>query len=256
MPLKAVLVALVLHVIVFIGLPYSKSTPPQALDSVVQLRITAPAIVPMQGEPQTTFIPTIPKPAAPQAVEPEPAIAPTPPPPDAQPTKSPVQEVIRPSPTNRRKTQPSATQLVSNALDMVRSSTLSADIDPAFPPPDDGLRHKHITRATRELRFANYMDAWVKKVERVGNLHYPLEIRRRKLSGHLTLDVAIRRDGSVASIDILTPSKHPELDRAAVDIVRLGAPYAPLPADIRADTDLLHITRVWRFTSRDQWGSE
>lgn len=99
------------------------------------------------------------------------------------------------------------------------------------------------------------MDAWVKKVERVGNLHYPTEIRRKGLSGHLTLDVAIRPDGGVASIDLLRPAQNSELNRAARDIVRMAAPYAPLPADILADTDLLHITRVWRFGPGGQWTS-
>jgi len=37
------------------------------------------------------------------------------------------------------------------------------------------------------------------------------------------------------------------LDDAAIRIVRLAAPYAPFPQDIRKETDILHITRTWQF---------
>jgi protein TonB len=41
----------------------------------------------------------------------------------------------------------------------------------------------------------------------------------------------------------------PELDEAAVSIVRLAAPFAPLPPDIRSKVDVLHITRTWKFST-------
>ena len=37
------------------------------------------------------------------------------------------------------------------------------------------------------------------------------------------------------------------LDDAAIRIVKMAAPYPPLPSDIKQDTDILHIPRVWRF---------
>lgn len=37
-----------------------------------------------------------------------------------------------------------------------------------------------------------------------------------------------------------------EIDRAAMEIVRLASPYAPLPDNIRERVDVLHITRTWR----------
>lgn len=109
-------------------------------------------------------------------------------------------------------------------------------------------RRKFISANTREYEFASYMHAWVAKVERVGNLNYPVELKNRKLSGDLLLTVGIRRDGSVESISIQRGSGIPELDQAAERIVRLAAPYAPLPADIAASVDVLHITRTWRFS--------
>jgi protein TonB len=110
-------------------------------------------------------------------------------------------------------------------------------------------RRRFISANTREYEFASYMQAWVSKVERVGNLNYPSEIRRRRLVGDLLMTVGINPDGSVESIDIRRSSGMPELDDAAVDIVRLAAPFAPLPPDIRSQVDVLHITRTWRFST-------
>ncbi len=40
-----------------------------------------------------------------------------------------------------------------------------------------------------------------------------------------------------------------EIDQAAINIVHLAAPYAPLPDNITERVDVLHITRTWRFES-------
>ena len=42
------------------------------------------------------------------------------------------------------------------------------------------------------------------------------------------------------------------LDQAAIRIVRLAAPFERFPESIKADTDILHITRTWTFTRGDQ----
>ena len=111
-------------------------------------------------------------------------------------------------------------------------------------------KRKWISANTREYEFAAYMQAWVAKVERVGNLNYPEEIRRLMLVGDLVMTVGINLDGSVESIDIQRSSGFPRLDQAATRIVRLAGPYSPLPEHINATVDILHITRTWRF-SRD-----
>ena len=64
--------------------------------------------------------------------------------------------------------------------------------------------------------------------------------------------MSIRSDGSVDSIEILRPSGSPVLDRAAERIVRMASPYGAFPGDIRKDTDILVITRTWRFAPGDQ----
>ena len=109
-------------------------------------------------------------------------------------------------------------------------------------------RRKWISANTKEYEYAAYNQAWVAKVERVGNINYPEQIRLKRLVGNLILTVGINQDGSVESIDIKRSSGKSELDQAAIRIVRLAAPYSPLPEQIKTNVDILHITRTWRFS--------
>ncbi len=95
---------------------------------------------------------------------------------------------------------------------------------------------------------AQYMKDWEDKVERTGNLNYPEVAAKKNFSGTLTMDVGIKADGSIYSIRINQSSGNPALDEAAKRIVRMSAPFAPLPADLLKELDVLVITRVWKFS--------
>ena len=110
------------------------------------------------------------------------------------------------------------------------------------------------TRAS-EYRFARYMEDWRLKVERVGTLNYP-QAAKGKLYGTLQLTVSIKSDGSVDKVEINRSSGQKVLDQAALRIVRLAAPFDRFPDAIRADTDILYITRTWTFTRSDQLSAE
>ncbi len=124
---------------------------------------------------------------------------------------------------------------------------LTAEISRSWQALQQRPRKKFINARTREYKYAAYMDAWRAKVERIGNMNYPEEARRRGLAGSLVLDVALKPDGTVYSVAVLRSSGHKLLDDAAVRIVELAAPFAPFPPEIRAETDILHITRTWKF---------
>jgi protein TonB len=137
-----------------------------------------------------------------------------------------------------------ATQLLSRSKEIAR---LSAEIDQTQQVFAHQPRKKYLSARTKEYRFASYEEAWRAKVERVGNLNFPDEARRQKLSGSLRLAVTINADGSVKSINVRQTSGHRVLDDAAIRIVRLAAPYARFPQDIREEFDELVITRTWQF---------
>ncbi len=107
-------------------------------------------------------------------------------------------------------------------------------------------KRKFVSASTQEYAYATYLRSWVDRVERVGNLNYPDEARRRQLSGELVISVAIRRDGSVERADIIRSSGIKLLDDAALRIARLAEPYAPLPTT-EENVDVLHVTRTWNF---------
>ncbi len=107
-------------------------------------------------------------------------------------------------------------------------------------------KRKFVSASTQEYAWAGYLRAWVDRVERVGNLNYPDEARRRKLAGTLVISVAIRRDGSVERADVIQSSGIKLLDAAALRIAKLAEPYPPLPKTDE-NVDVLHVTRTWNF---------
>jgi protein TonB len=144
-------------------------------------------------------------------------------------------------------------ELVQKALEMAR---LEAQINKNWDDYQKLPRRKFIGARTQEYRFAQYIEDWRVKVERIGNLNYPEQARREQIFGKLQLSVSIRKDGSLESVEVSKSSGHRILDAAAMRIVKLAAPYSPLPPSITKDVDILTITRTWSFTSTDRLESE
>ena len=162
--------------------------------------------------------------------------------------------VAQPAP---KKEQTSANRsgddLVQRSLEIARlEAQISKNMDTYQKLP----RRKFIGARTQEYRFAQYIEDWRIKVERIGNLNYPEEARRQQIYGKLQLSVSIRSDGSLESIEVSRSSGHRILDAAAMRIVKLAAPYSSLPPEITKDTDILTIVRTWTFTSADRLEAE
>ena len=192
-----------------------------------------------------------PVPKADPGVAPEPLVAQAPPP-----EPEPVPRVLTtvapspmplPVPKDQRETEPSllppGQERVDQSLEMAR---LAAEIERRQELMAKRPKRKFISASTREYEYATYLRAWVAKVERVGNLNYPEQARRRGLAGRLVMTVAVRRDGSIEEIVLNRSSGLGVLDQAAMRIVRLSEPYPPLPRT-KENIDVLHITRTWQF---------
>ena len=108
-------------------------------------------------------------------------------------------------------------------------------------------RRKQIGARAQEYRFAQYIEDWRAKTERVGEVNYPTAARGRYDS--LLMTVSIKKDGTVEKVTIDRPSKFQVLNEAAVRIVHRAAPYAPFPPAIARDFEVLDITRTWTFTN-------
>jgi len=170
------------------------------------------------------------------------------------PAKKKVLIAERKKPVQVTKKKVTAAQLLASTSREI--DRLTAELDRKNLARAKWQRHKKLTASTREYKYASYLDAWVKKVERIGNLNYPDEARRNKLFGNLILHVALLADGSVKEINVKKSSGHKLLDDAAVRIVRLSAPFAPFPPNIRKETDVIDIIRTWQFRNNNQLSSK
>src|SRR3954465_12842786 len=142
-----------------------------------------------------------------------------------------------------------ARDIMEKALEIQR---LEAQVRRQYQQYQERPKRQFVGARAAEYRFAVYVDKWRQKIERIGNLNYPEEAKARKLYGSLQITVAIKSNGEVESVEVNRSSGHKVLDQAAIRIVRLAAPFDRFPDNIRADTDILHITRTWTFTRADQ----
>ncbi len=214
-------------------------------DAPAQELEVAPRLEPApEPDPEPVSEPE-PEPEPEPAPEPEPVADPEPQPPDIlSADDSPL--VVESAPVV------TAADILASRNDEI--ARLTERIDAKTRAYQSRARRKAISTSTREYRYASYMEAWRRKVERIGNLNYPEEARRKGLYGNLILHVSVRADGSLEGIRVVRSSGQDLLDQAAVRIVELAAPFAPFPPDIAAETDLLDITRTWQFQRNNQLG--
>lgn len=191
-------------------------------------------------------------------------------------TESVVQQSVKPVAQPRIKPHPTSSAPLKPAVSATRppvqSPVSSGGTRPAANPPDRldsaallgqvagieaenqrretaGIRSKRVSPTDTQSLEGFYIAAWVRKVEQIGTMNFPSIARTLNLNTGPVLDVAIRADGSLQEVRIARSSGHPELDQAAQQIVRLGAPYAPFPPQLRQRYDVLHIARPWHFES-------
>jgi protein TonB len=121
------------------------------------------------------------------------------------------------------------------------------------------IRHSQQSGDQSKIKFVNmvsahkyvaaqYLKDWEEKVERMGNRNYPEAAAKKNFAATLSMDVGIKADGSIYSMRIRKSSGIPELDEAAKNIVKMSAPFAPLPLELQKELNVLVITRVWKFS--------
>jgi protein TonB len=158
-----------------------------------------------------------------------------------------------PQPKAEQQVAPNAADIMSRGLEIARlEAQIARDLESYQQRP----RRRFIGARTQEFRFARYIEDWRVKVERVGEVNYPQAARSQGIYGSLVVTVSIKADGTLDRVEINRSSGQRLLDAAALRIVQLAAPYAPFPADIAKDTDIISITRTWIFTRSDQLVTE
>jgi protein TonB len=90
-------------------------------------------------------------------------------------------------------------------------------------------KEKDLTFDAPEFQNRGYMRMLKDKIESIWK--YPKDAALRRISGDLYIRFSIRRDGSVGDITLLRTSGYHDLDEAALQAVKDGEPYWPLPDD-------------------------
>jgi periplasmic protein TonB len=263
--------ALVLHALVILGVGFemlSAERPDQVTLDVTWVDVPDPVEPEVaehiateaqvaSGAAEESQVARSPETAGERVAEPEPvAAAPQPaealaqPEPDPLTTVAPEPEAapepleLEPVDAAEATEAPSAAMLMARGLEAARATPAET----AQPLLSRATRTLYLdTLAARAAPEAAYLEAWIRKVERIGNLNYPDEARRQGLSGSLVLSVRLDAEGRVQNIGIAQSSGEPILDQAAIRIVELAQPFAPFTETMREQYDHIVITRTWAF---------
>lgn len=181
--------------------------------------------------------------------------------PSSQPSKNKQQatraktQPITHSPAKAKKNKPVVSDKTSSPTDSLQPPIdLKSEVNRLETPwrtqqpvDDKGYRTKRFKAVSSwHEPGAQYKEAWRRKVERIGNMNYPEEARKKEIYGKLKMSVSINRNGSLHKIKITRSSGYLILDKAAISIVKLAAPFAPFGNDLN-DYDRIEIIRTWVF---------
>jgi len=111
-----------------------------------------------------------------------------------------------------------------------------------LPPPTTGL-----LADTRESAIAEYLDGWKRRIERVGTVNFPDAARRSALSGNPVLECRSAPTATSSRWWYGARAAHPELDAAALRIVRLASPFDRSRPPWRDSYPRLRFAYEWQF---------
>jgi periplasmic protein TonB len=106
------------------------------------------------------------------------------------------------------------------------------------------------TPDTKAAELAPYLDAWRHKVEHIGTIHFPAAARAAGPKSNPVIEVGILADGSLDKAEIRRSSGSDELDNAALQTLKLAAPFDPFPPDLARQHRVLRFVYEWQWTRR------
>jgi protein TonB len=133
-------------------------------------------------------------------------------------------------------------------VEALAPQTLVAELDlTAQLPESDGGKSPVAAPSARQAAVAEYLDRWRRRVERVGTANFPEQFLGNLSGGRPTLEVLISVDGELEDIVVRHSSGDRALDQAALKILRLAAPFEPLPQNLAAEYGALRFAYDWDF---------
>jgi protein TonB len=106
------------------------------------------------------------------------------------------------------------------------------------------------TPDTKAAELAPYLDSWRHKVEHIGTIHFPAAARSAGPKANPVIEVGILANGSLDKAEIRRSSGSDELDNAALQTLKLAAPFDPFPPDLARRHRVLRFVYEWQWTRR------
>ncbi len=137
----------------------------------------------------------------------------------------------------------------------------AAEITQRIEDENKRPRKTFITPSTREVGYAMYYKDMQKRVEEIGTLNFP-QRNGKKMYGELVVYIPIFQDGTIYQKDggvrVEKSSGNPELDKAALAIVRRAAPFGRFPPKMLSSDkdDLWVIITRFNFTREEKLEAE
>lgn len=248
----ALVISVLLHIVLFLATgqaPHAPTQFPAAAPVMLQVVLEhAPSagknmtLASASSRPNGAMLHTRPKRISRPSKAVEPVEAPTPV--RARPIASPAPALTR---AKHARSAPQRQQQLSAQSLLQQVDELSSPTRAEAPAQSQG--HLVYGRSATGVLWTQYMDDWVRKMERLGALNYPEEVRRQALTGGPLLSVVINADGSLRALRTVRSSGNPTLDAAASNLVRSAAPFAPFPPGLSQQASTLEIKRKWTFST-------
>ena len=164
----------------------------------------------------------------------------------------PVNDKDKPDPTR------TGADLIESSKAIARSA---AEITQRIEDENKRPRKTFITPSTREVGYAMYYKDMQKRVEEIGTLNFP-QRNGKKMYGELVVYIPIFQDGTIYQKDggvrVEKSSGNPDLDKAALAIVRRAAPFGRFPPKMLSSDkdDLWVIITRFNFTREEKLEAE
>jgi protein TonB len=155
------------------------------------------------------------------------------------------------------KDKPDPNRLGDDALDTAKAiARREAEITERIEDENKRPKKTSITPSTRAVGYAQYYKNLQKRVEEVGTLNFPQK-NGKKLYGELVVYIPVFQDGTIYAkegVRIERSSGNPDLDKAALAIVRQAAPFGKFPPNMlsKDKDDLWVIITTFKFTREEK----
>ena len=146
-------------------------------------------------------------------------------------------------------TPAAAPEHAATLIEQTATPSLAAEIDLDTVLPKSVDSSAVAIPSTSESAVATYLVGWRQRVERIGTANFPEWLLAGGHKGRPTLEVAIGPQGNLVDIVVRKSSGDRTIDQAALRILRLAAPFEPLPPSLTAEFETLRFAYEWNFVA-------